>query len=660
MSFKGIFFQNITLYHFLPQFSIELRVIKRITFFYEQLIVNNTPSELRFITFNISSQIKIKMKIFKSIGKIEKVILDASEFISIWKGEKIKDPNYSHFYEEGRIEISNPDNSITNGEKRICVVFRNIEVFGMINLYDESIVYPPINISGCIFRDAFQVQRGIFENFRIGVNPSENIFVKGLIIIGGNFENYAHFSSIGKRDQENPSSLKIHGGNFSSKVRIWSSKNCELEITNGVFNGGISFAGNFYDIKISGGTFYSNVELERLYCANSLQFIGDAKSKVRTTDINNEWINDGFPKFTKFINSGILVLGEIIIIKSFILSYIDSSFLKFSIATFENSNIRSACFISDLQLIEFNNDIFISSRENLSIRINSLTFSNCTTLRESTIRLDNLEINNLIVDKHINLGNFIINNVFVNYYSHNNIEDYYKYDLYSDRCKFFDFQKKNRKAKVYLQLSDLGNAKFFNCDLQDSEIYFDNSIISEIFLIGTKLPNEIKSQKNDASQLKVGYGQIKKAYLKTGDSLVANDFLNKEIQSFHNVLLVNKSNAKDRFILFLNKISTNHGQDWVQGVGFTLLVGFLIFLCYLVIITEKPFYWGWSGFSSFWSATIETLKYFPEFLYPGHSFDFMSEKYLGWPLVLDFLGRIFVGYGVYQTIQSFRKYKMKV
>lgn len=593
--------------------------------------------------------------------EMEKIILDADEFISVWKGDKFQDPNYSLFYEDGRIEISNPDNTITNGEERKCIIFRNIEVNGMINLYDESTIYPPINISGCIFNDTFQIQKGTFENFRIGVNPGENIFKKGLNILGGNFDNYAHFSQLGTSDEENQSVLKIHGGIFKSKVRIWGSKNCELEITNGIFKGGISLYGNFYDIKISGGTYYSDVELESLYCDNSLQFIGDAKSKIRTTDNKNEWIDAQFPKFLDFIDSGILVLGEIIINKSFIISYVDCEYLKFSIATVKHLKSHHKCFIDDLQLIEFNKDVFISSRNDLSILINSLTLNSCTTFKDSTIRLDNLEVNNLIIDKHINLGNFIINDIFTNHYYSNNFQNYYKNENYFNQKEFFESLKKvYRKTKVDLKLSDLGNTKFFNCDLTESEFYFENSIICNIFLIGTKLPNEIISQDKDYNQIKVGYGQIKKAYLNTGDILVANDYLNKEIQSFHNILKNNKSNQKDRFILSLNKLSSNHGQDWVQGLIFTLISGLFFFLIYVSIIPEKPFHWGWLGYTEFWIAIKETLKYFPEFLYPGHSFDFMSKKYYGWTLVIDLIGRIFIGYGIYQTIQSFRKYKIKI
>ncbi|WP_417861448.1 hypothetical protein [Winogradskyella sediminis] len=601
------------------------------------------------------------MKILHQKTKIDKIILDADEFISIWKGEKLQDPKYSHFYEDGRIEISNPDNTISNGEKRKCAIFRKIEVNGMVRLIDENITYPPINISGCIFNDTFQIQKGTFENFRVGVNPGENIFKKGLNILGGNFNNSAKFGSIGSSNEEKYSSLKIHGGNFTSKVRIWGSKNCELEITNGIFKGGISLNGNFYDIRISGGTYYSDVELESLYCENSLQFIGDAKSKIRTTDIENEWIDAEFPKFINFIDSGILVLGEIIINKSFIISYIDCNYLKFSIATVKHINSHYSCFIDDLQLIEFNKDVFISSRNDLSILINSLTFSSCTTFNSSTIRLDNLNLNSLTIDKHINLGNFIINNIFVNHYYSSNFENNKKNEIYINKKKFFELLKKiNRKAKIYLKLSDLGKTKFFNCNLADSEVYFESSIVSNIFLIDTKLPNEIASVDNDYNQIKIGYGQIKKAYLNTGDSLVANDYLVKEIQSFQNLLKSTKSNKKDRIILSLNKISSNHGQDWFQGLIFTLLSGLLIFLIYISVIPERPFYWGWSGFNQFWIATKETLKYFPEFLYPGHSFDFMSKKYLGWTLVIDLIGRIFIGYGIYQTIQSFRKYRMKI
>ena len=45
---------------------------------------------------------------------------------------------------------------------------------------------------------------------------------------------------------------------------------------------------------------------------------------------------------------------------------------------------------------------------------------------------------------------------------------------------------------------------------------------------------------------------------------------------------------------------------------------------------------------------------------PFHSNDLLKDEIPNnWSHFFDFLGRIAVGYGIYQTIQAFRKFKIK-
>jgi hypothetical protein len=54
-----------------------------------------------------------------------------------------------------------------------------------------------------------------------------------------------------------------------------------------------------------------------------------------------------------------------------------------------------------------------------------------------------------------------------------------------------------------------------------------------------------------------------------------------------------------------------------------------------------------------------TVKQFINFLNPAHSINYIDElnPFYGIPYVFDFLGRIAVGYGIYQTVQAFRKFR---
>ena len=54
--------------------------------------------------------------------------------------------------------------------------------------------------------------------------------------------------------------------------------------------------------------------------------------------------------------------------------------------------------------------------------------------------------------------------------------------------------------------------------------------------------------------------------------------------------------------------------------------------------------------------------YYFTFLDPTHKIDFLKDKGVtlsGWSSLVDFLGRIVVGYGIYQFISAFRKHGKK-
>lgn len=107
------------------------------------------------------------------------------------------------------------------------------------------------------------------------------------------------------------------------------------------------------------------------------------------------------------------------------------------------------------------------------------------------------------------------------------------------------------------------------------------------------------------------------------------------------------------FIFLLNKISNDHNMSWLIGVVFTTVVGFIFF--YSALISTNCV-------EASWNINLELFifylgQYF-NFLSPLHSMDLFLYDYPNTgTIILDFFGRIFVGYGIYQTIQAFRKHK---
>lgn len=109
----------------------------------------------------------------------------------------------------------------------------------------------------------------------------------------------------------------------------------------------------------------------------------------------------------------------------------------------------------------------------------------------------------------------------------------------------------------------------------------------------------------------------------------------------------------DKATLWLNRWSNKHGTSAGRALVFTLGLG--LFFFYFSAIASNKF--SWSGWE--WSAVGDGIGYFFQFLIPTHKFSYLetAEPTSNLYYILDFLGRIAVGYGIYQFIQAFRKFR---
>lgn len=149
---------------------------------------------------------------------------------------------------------------------------------------------------------------------------------------------------------------------------------------------------------------------------------------------------------------------------------------------------------------------------------------------------------------------------------------------------------------------------------------------------------EKKSLRNH--NLKNVYNQLKKTARLKGDIDSANRFESLE----HKQLLLSKRLSFDSFLLFLNLISNNNGRSWFQGIIFTLLVGLFFFKWYLKTIGIN------FKLSDCYQDYILFFTSFPRLSLDGYTNDNWETQLVIW------LSRIFISYGIYQTIAGFRKY----
>ncbi|WP_299155841.1 pentapeptide repeat-containing protein [uncultured Christiangramia sp.] len=132
----------------------------------------------------------------------------------------------------------------------------------------------------------------------------------------------------------------------------------------------------------------------------------------------------------------------------------------------------------------------------------------------------------------------------------------------------------------------------------------------------------------------------------------------KKIQFFELLTIIKDyiSNLFDLLVLALNKISNNHGKSYMYGIIFTFVMAGIFFN--LSIINTESYKLVDSIWDIKWSNFEEVSPFFWQSLIPTHKFSYMDDlspnnKFYRY----DLIGRIFIGYGIYQTIQAFRKYK---
>lgn len=109
---------------------------------------------------------------------------------------------------------------------------------------------------------------------------------------------------------------------------------------------------------------------------------------------------------------------------------------------------------------------------------------------------------------------------------------------------------------------------------------------------------------------------------------------------------------KDSLILHFNEDSNRFGLDWTKGIQFIIKWSFLFYLLYLI---------SYMYFIRCFYLKPSQSDFFVNYIKFANPLSFLnpplknSENYF-FPLLFLSLGKIFVSYGIYQTIQAFRKF----
>lgn len=370
-----------------------------------------------------------------------------------------------------------------------------------------------------------------------------------------------------------------------------------------------------------------------------------------------------------------------------LISFSDSIF-KFPVKAFaskEKLELRfelkfdSCSFLGkvDFRGIKFLRDIdFIKSVFHEDVTFSEIVFNGCFRLSGSTfqnVKLAYLTLNEKFIlftgraDRTIFKGNVYFQNV--DFYEAKFWDFHFQQDLiFQDTCFYCTafFNKSKFLGKTIFRSTDtLGISKFqkrayFN-DAEISNLLFEGLTI-EKFIFFTNATIKTISIKNvycdgvSVSLENTTIGNIEDEgtarFLKTEAMKSNNPFLVSELVAKEMTLryesLKWKKDFFDKLIFLLNKCSTNFGEKWQKGVCFIVLTWLASFI--LIILLRD-------GFNSIIKLFDKAyLKEAINYLWQFGNLDVLGDSFGVLSIITFILGKIFIIYGVYQTITAFRKY----
>ncbi|HTG66440.1 MAG TPA: hypothetical protein VL859_08705 [Flavobacterium sp.] len=181
--------------------------------------------------------------------------------------------------------------------------------------------------------------------------------------------------------------------------------------------------------------------------------------------------------------------------------------------------------------------------------------------------------------------------------------------------------------------------------------YFDEMKINKV------LDKSYLKNNSEILEWKRTLRAIKQELQKTENKIDFNRFRSYELAAHYQELDWKwNSGFIDKSILFAAKISTDFGNSWRKALRFTIVSGFLIYL-FLYIIENRKFSidtLNWNNWERLLSGFFRFLLV-TDFYNPLETDRIYLTNPLSW-LILIF-GKIVIAFGIYEMIQSFRKFK---
>ena len=208
----------------------------------------------------------------------------------------------------------------------------------------------------------------------------------------------------------------------------------------------------------------------------------------------------------------------------------------------------------------------------------------------------------------------------------------------------------DQDSEIQITNAIMGRWDIVNCDFSKTEMIIYSSKITDAFYTNTKFPKRLKApsefvgKKKEHDILRDGYNQLKTIAQKQNDRGMFLDFQTEELHSFL-MTLAPRKDWRTIFQLVAMRISNEYGANWVRGVIFVLLIN-LVFVS--LAYSQRSFQLDTSGLSNYLIGYISSI----------FSLLTVPQKYFvsNWEVIWFYISRIFIAFGIYQTIAAFRKF----
>lgn len=314
---------------------------------------------------------------------------------------------------------------------------------------------------------------------------------------------------------------------------------------------------------------------------------------------------------------------------------------KFTKAEFHHENEHSVVIFSEAKFngeAKFNEAKFYCiARFNRVEFIDKSLFSNVEFYGETIF--DNTKFNNEAIFhkvyfmKKVNFDFATFKDEATFYNAKFNEKASFKSSIFKERAIFSTKETSNAIGEISFSNTIFSGVAFFN-----------NRHFKKMTFKATTIEKQINLSSTYVSNPDREYWRVKKnEMIKLNDKVEALNCYKNEMSE----LSKEKSfYTPDNLLLLLNKLSNNYNTNWMRGVLFTLILGFLFYVLYQYPYNTLPIGYDYH------------FKRFISFIIP-FNVDFIKhdlKELCTLSYLIYFLSRIFIGYGIYQTIQAFRKY----